>query len=669
MRGKQPGTILDHKYEILEQLGSGGMGDVFLVRHIKLEQKRVIKILRQELAANEAAQRRFQREAQLATQVRHPNVAILYDYESLSDGSLYAVWEYIRGEEVAHFLKRHGRFPLHLALDLAIQGLRGLEAIHAAGVIHRDISPDNLMISQAPSGALRLKIIDMGLAKTLSMDPRHDITQAGMFMGKLQFCSPEQAGLVKGQTLDRRTDLYSFGMVLYEMICGRPPFKTDDGESFIFQRLSEDPLPLLGRNPEVEVPPELDQALLMSLQRKREHRYETAVSFIEALEPILYALPPDDGAPPTLELPGRTSETTVQARSTGSLTREERDALLAEIDRAAARRKKAREDAAPRKPTPAKSAPLPEPAAPPPAAPPPEPEPVSSPPAAEGDLETIPVQVGAPAGVPSHDERVRQAESMVEGYLKDGRRTLAQLALDTLLELAPAHPRRGDYEAWVKFAGDEAEQKRRAKEAVEKGREALQRGDLKAARKRLDAALKAQPGGDVAEAFRAELAAAEEGETLGAAADEHKRNLEAALERDDLEGAQKALQGLTRLEVPKLTLDLYHRRVVEAGHRLRLEDRLEGGDFEGARAVVRELAQAAPESPEVEALHQRIDAEQGSRQREASLSQGIRQVEAFLTARNPDQAELALKILRQMAPEDGRWPKLERKIRSLRAKA
>lgn len=277
------GSVLEGKYEIVELLGSGGMGDVYLARHLHLDETRVVKVLRPEIAADEDSQRRFLREARLATQVKHPNVAILHDCSRLPEGSFYMVWEHVQGRDVASLLADGGPLDLQEAVGLGIQALRGLEAIHSIGVIHRDVSPDNLMVFTSARGDRRLKIIDLGLARALAPDPRYEVTQVGTFMGKLRYCSPEQARMSEGETLDRRTDLYSLGLVLYEMICGLTPFE-GAGPAAVFKRVSEDPLPLAGRSPDVEVPAVLDRVVMKALRRERDARYPDAVSFIEALD-------------------------------------------------------------------------------------------------------------------------------------------------------------------------------------------------------------------------------------------------------------------------------------------------------------------------------------------------------------------------------------------------
>ncbi|HJX26706.1 MAG TPA: serine/threonine-protein kinase, partial [Thermoanaerobaculia bacterium] len=335
---RETGSVLDGKYEIVDRLGTGGMGEVYLVRHLHLQELRVIKILRQDMAADPSAQKRFMREARLATQIKHPNVAILYDFSGLDDGSFYMVWEHIQGEEVGERIRRAGPFPVPVAIQLGIQALRGLEVIHGAGMIHRDLSPDNLMIMEDKRGQPTLKIIDLGLARSLETDARHEITQVGMFMGKLQYCSPEQAGSVGNQPLDARSDLYSFGLVLYEMITGMMPFESEHQAGFIFKRLSEDPLPLTGRNRYVDVPPGLDRAVRKALERDREKRYPDAGTFIQELERLLQGMSaaetreiPISSFPPEARPPARPRTTSTE------LSKAEKEDLIAQIERAARR--------------------------------------------------------------------------------------------------------------------------------------------------------------------------------------------------------------------------------------------------------------------------------------------------------------------------------------------
>ncbi|HXO22216.1 MAG TPA: protein kinase, partial [Thermoanaerobaculia bacterium] len=442
MSSREPGAVLDGKYEIVERLGSGGMGEVHLVRHLHLQELRVVKILRQDLAADPSAQARFLREARLATQIKHPNVAILYDFSRLPDGSFYMVWEHIEGEDVGDRIRREGPFAVRLAIQLGIQALRGLEAIHSTGVIHRDLSPDNLMLTEDRRGQHRLKIIDLGLAKNLEpgTGANLEITQVGMFMGKLQYCSPEQAGTVSGETLDRRSDLYSFALVLYEMLVGLPPFDSENQHGFIFKRLSEDPLPLVGRNPKVQIPAELDRVIRRALERDREKRFPDALSFIVALEKVAKGL----GAVETQEIPVVKDAPAVAApaapspvdpppparqRSSSELSREERLDLLAQIDRAAKRVKEGSQ-VIPKAELALGAGRLEEtrellrqveaanPQAP--------------------GLEQLKRRLREAEELAGQKKRVAETEQVLAGYLEKRQLGLSRLAVETLLELQPA---------------------------------------------------------------------------------------------------------------------------------------------------------------------------------------------------------------------------------------
>ena len=289
----------------------------------------MVKILRQDLAADDSAQKRFLREARLATQIKHPNVAILYDFALLPEGSFYMVWEHIEGEDVGEFLRKHGPAPVPVGIELGIQALRGLEAIHTTGVIHRDISPDNVMITRDRRGRLRVKIIDLGLARNLERDTSFEITQVGMFMGKLQYCSPEQAGTISGESLDRRSDLYSFA----------PGALRDDHRAAAFRLGEPERLHLQAplRGPAAARRPQpahrgagraRPRGQAGALERDRDRRYPDAVSFITDLERVGIGL----RAAETKEIPVTGARAAAAARAGGHAT-----AAAAQLERAVAR--------------------------------------------------------------------------------------------------------------------------------------------------------------------------------------------------------------------------------------------------------------------------------------------------------------------------------------------
>ena len=683
MNGRQPGSILDGKYEIVETVGSGGMGEVYLVRHLHLQELRVVKILRQDLAADPSAQKRFMREARLATQIKHPNVAILYDFSRLEDGSFYMVWEHIEGEDVGDRLRRAGPFPVPLAVQLGIQALHGLEAVHASGVIHRDLSPDNLMLMEDRRGQPRIKIIDLGLARTLETDAAFEITQVGMFMGKLQYCSPEQAGAASGQTLDARSDLYSFALVLYEMITGKPPFESESQAGFIFKRLSEDPLPLVGRNPQVEVPPELDRVVRRALERDRERRFPDAAGFIKALEKIsqgmnavetreipVSSLPAGARPAAPAKTPGAAPPPKTP-RSAAELSKAEKDVLLAQIARAAAKRTQessgelARIEAALGGGRLEEAQRL-----------------ISQleavQPRASG-LDRAREKLAALRQAAEQEKRAAETEGVLTQYLQRKQLPLARLALESLVELSPGHPKRGDYEAWADRIAKEVEQDKRIETALAAGRAAIARKDWKAARHELENIAHNDPSAKRSEAFAQEIAAAERQARQETTVEERVRSLEKALADHRVSDAERELEEVSHLGLARVTIDFLRERVADARAQneqqetlARLEwvyrKHLGERDWFAAREVAQELEEALPASPRAAEMFAEVERLETAHRKEQAVEQGVRQVETFVQNGDAARAELALKILVQMDPENRHRKRLEKQVKGIARK-
>ncbi|HEY0140985.1 MAG TPA: protein kinase [Thermoanaerobaculia bacterium] len=279
-----PGVLLDGKYEILSLLGAGGMGEVYKARHLHLGAFRCIKVMKAAIMADDSNRSRFLREARLATQIHHSNVAVVHDFSVAGDGTAYMVTEFIAGTTVRQWSASHGRFPVPLAADVALQVLDGLDAIHRRGLLHRDISADNIMLAWDEDDRLIVKIIDLGVAKDIGAVS--DTTQVGMLIGNPKYMSPEQLGqLAEGEQLDGRCDLYSFGVVLYEMLRGVPPFVSRTPSGYIMQHLTEQPAPLRGGSDNPSLPAPLEAAVLRALAKNRNHRWGSAKEFASALRP------------------------------------------------------------------------------------------------------------------------------------------------------------------------------------------------------------------------------------------------------------------------------------------------------------------------------------------------------------------------------------------------
>src|SRR2546423_8044077 len=274
------------RYKILEKLGSGGMGDVYLAEDTKLGRKIALKLLAEELTQNRDRLSRFDQEAFAASGLNHPNILTIYELGD-EGGRHFIATEYIEGQTLR---KRLQSTPMEIVevLDVAIQVAGALEEAHAAAIIHRDIKPENVMIRR--NG--HVKVLDFGLAKLMER-PEPDQadteavtralvqTDAGMVLGTSQYMSPEQA---RGKPVDARTDIWSLGVVLYEMATGRVPFSGETKTDVIVAIAKSDPLPLARFAP--NAPPELEWIVLKALRKDVDERYQTIKEFESDLKKL-----------------------------------------------------------------------------------------------------------------------------------------------------------------------------------------------------------------------------------------------------------------------------------------------------------------------------------------------------------------------------------------------
>lgn len=273
-----PGTLIEGKYEILAKIREGGMGAIYKVRHRLLDEIRVIKVMRPQINEDEEMKKRFVQEAKTVTKLKHPNIGAVLDFALDSDGTSYIVMEFIDGVTLADILKTAGPPDIPLALEITHQTLLALGYLHRRSLVHRDVAPDNLMLSRDEDGNPRVKVIDLGIAKAL--DKTVEMTSTGVFLGKVKYCSPEQlGGLNKGETLDGRSDLYSLGIVVYEMLTGQRPLRGETPRELFAAHLFTPPIPFAETDPQGRIPEPVRAAVLKALEKKREDRYASADEF------------------------------------------------------------------------------------------------------------------------------------------------------------------------------------------------------------------------------------------------------------------------------------------------------------------------------------------------------------------------------------------------------
>ena len=273
------GVVIADRYQVLRRLGEGGMGRVYLAEHVKMNRQCALKVMSTLVVNDEDSAQRFAREASNASRIIHPNVAAVFDYGE-SDGIVYLVMEFVDGEPLSRLLERERFIPPHRALEIARQVTEGLTAAHELGIVHRDLKPDNILLSRARSGREIAKVVDFGIAKAMS-DARQDrLTQTGLVIGTPEYMSPEQ---LVGDPVDARSDIYSLGCILYQMITGQLPFEASTREQIIKRRLSEPPPHPRDLVP--GLPDTLDRVVRTMLARSPMERYPSTIDVRDALDP------------------------------------------------------------------------------------------------------------------------------------------------------------------------------------------------------------------------------------------------------------------------------------------------------------------------------------------------------------------------------------------------
>ncbi len=260
----QEQRVFNARYELHRRIARGGMADVFLARDSLLDRPVAVKVLFPEFATDPTFVQRFRREAQAAANLSHPNIVSVYDWGE-EGGTYFIVMEYVEGRSLAQLIRDEGRIEPDRAADITADVAAALGFAHRNGVVHRDVKPGNVIIS--PNG--QVKVADFGIARAVST--QENLTQAGTVMGTATYFSPEQA---RGEAVDPRSDVYSLGVVLYEMLTGRPPFTGDSPVAVAYKHVQETPQPPRARNP--RIPGALEAIVLQAMAKETAERYASA---------------------------------------------------------------------------------------------------------------------------------------------------------------------------------------------------------------------------------------------------------------------------------------------------------------------------------------------------------------------------------------------------------
>jgi serine/threonine-protein kinase len=270
--GVSSGETVDNRYTVISRIGSGGMADVYLAEDKQLGRRIALKVLHRRFAADQEFVERFRREASSAAGLQHPNVVQVFDRGDI-DGTYYIAMEYLDGRTLKHLVRDEGQLEPARAVDITIQILRAARFAHKRGIIHRDLKPHNVIVDSEG----RVKVTDFGIARAGASD----MTETGAIMGTAAYLSPEQA---QGHAVSAQSDLYSIGILLYELLTGQVPFDAESAVTIALKQVSETPVPPRELNPAVS--PELEDVVLKALQKDPANRFVDADEFVAALDDV-----------------------------------------------------------------------------------------------------------------------------------------------------------------------------------------------------------------------------------------------------------------------------------------------------------------------------------------------------------------------------------------------
>src|SRR5438105_15395534 len=283
----QRGMELRGKYRIEEKIGEGGMATVYRAAHLHFKEDLAIKVVSSALTANQDFLNRFKREAVITRKLRHPNAVRLDDFDFTEDGRPFIAMEYVRGKSLRQVLQENGSLPVARAFSIARQVALALGAAHDLGIVHRYIKPDNIVLVPQADGSEVVKVLDFGIAKVadenLDGATGYKPTSTGMVLGTPHYLSPEQAKGKKSSMIDGRADLYALGVMLYEMVTGELPFKSETAIEMLLHHIQTAPVPTHLLKPEMNIPEPASALIMKALAKDPAQRFQTGEEMAEAL--------------------------------------------------------------------------------------------------------------------------------------------------------------------------------------------------------------------------------------------------------------------------------------------------------------------------------------------------------------------------------------------------